>query len=108
VVAAAVVLGRFAVTKHIISAAANRWNTPETSMTKLTAKNRDDIGDRQFTFPTQRKEPLENASHVRNAVARFNQFDGVTDGECDVAWKRIQTAAKVSSLPRVATDPSVA
>jgi len=69
-------------------------NLPETSMTKLTAKKRDDLGAGQFAFPTQRKEPLENASHVRNAVARFNQVVDVSDAERDAAWKRIQTAAK--------------
>jgi hypothetical protein len=44
--------------------------------------------------PKQRKEPLENASHVRNAVARFNQVKGVTEAERRAAWKRIQSAAK--------------
>jgi hypothetical protein len=63
-------------------------------MTRLTAKKRDDLGEGQFAFPTQRKEPLENASHVRNAIARFNQVDGVSDAERDAAWKRIQTAAR--------------
>jgi hypothetical protein len=47
-----------------------------------------------FAFPKQRKEPLENASHVRNAVARFDQVDGVTEAERRAAWKRIQAAAK--------------
>jgi hypothetical protein len=49
--------------------------------------------DRQFAFLAQRKEPLENATHVRNAVARFNQVRGVTDLEKDAAWKRILKAA---------------
>jgi cell division protein FtsX len=40
------------------------------------------------------KEPLENASHVRNAVARFKQVKGVTEAERRAAWKRIQSAAK--------------
>ncbi|MGH1559097.1 DUF6582 domain-containing protein [Caulobacter segnis] len=48
----------------------------------------------QFAFPKQRKEPLEDASHVRNAVARFDQIKGVTDAERDEAWDRIQAAAK--------------
>jgi hypothetical protein len=48
----------------------------------------------KFAFPEQRKEPLENASHVRNAVARFNQVKGVTEGKRRAAWKRIQSAAK--------------
>lgn len=63
-------------------------------MTKLTAKKRNGLSAREFAFPTQRKEPLENASHVRNAVARFNQVNGVTESERDAAWKRIQAAAK--------------
>ena len=48
---------------------------------------------RQFAFPGERKEPLENASHVRNAVARFDQVKGVSDEERDVAWARIEVAA---------------
>jgi hypothetical protein len=62
-------------------------------MTKLTAKARDEIGDEQFAFSAQRKEPLENATHVRNAVSRFNQVRGVTDSEKDAAWQRILDAA---------------
>jgi hypothetical protein len=62
-------------------------------MPKLTGKTRSAIPKRQFAFPEQRKEPLENASHVRNAIARFDQVQGVSDAERDAAWKRIQTAA---------------
>ena len=47
----------------------------------------------EFAFPKQRKEPLEDASHVRNAIARFDQVEGVTDSERDAAWKRIRQAA---------------
>lgn len=63
-------------------------------MAKLDAEHRDDLDKRQFAFPKQRKEPLEDASHVRNAVARFDQVQGVTDAERDEAWKRIKAAAK--------------
>ena len=63
-------------------------------MSKLDSGQRDAIDSRQFAFPKQRKEPLENASHVRNAIARFNQVEGVTDAERDAAWKHIQAAAK--------------
>ena len=63
-------------------------------MSKLDSDQRDAIDSRQFAFPKQRKEPLENASHVRNAIARFNQVEGVTDAERDAAWKHIQAAAK--------------
>jgi hypothetical protein len=63
-------------------------------MSKLDQQERDDLAKGEFAFEKQRKEPLENASHVRNAVARFNQVEGVTDEERDAAWKRIQGAAK--------------
>ena len=63
-------------------------------MTKLDAEHRDAIDSKQFAFPKERKEPLENATHVRNAIARFNQVEGVSDAERDEAWKRIRAAAK--------------
>ena len=63
-------------------------------MTTLSEKDRDDLSKREFAFPEQRKEPLEDASHVRNAIARFNQVKGVSDVERDEAWKRILAAAK--------------
>ena len=63
-------------------------------MSKLDSSERDHLGGREFAFPKERKEPLEDASHVRNAIARFNQVQGVTDEERDEAWKRILAAAK--------------
>jgi hypothetical protein len=48
----------------------------------------------QFAFPEERKEPLTDARHVRNAISRFDQVEGVTDSERTEAWKRIQQAAK--------------
>jgi hypothetical protein len=66
----------------------------EITMTKLDAEHRNAIDSKQFAFPRERKEPLENATHVRNAIARFNQVEGVSDAERDEAWKRIKAAAK--------------
>jgi len=63
-------------------------------MAKLDEKQRDDLGSSKFAFPKQRKEPLEDASHVRNAIARFDQVKDVTDAERDDAWDRIKAAAK--------------
>jgi len=63
-------------------------------MARLDADQRNDLDKRQFAFPRQRKEPLEDARHVRNAIARFDQVEGVTDAERDEAWKRIRAAAK--------------
>ena len=63
-------------------------------MAKLDTKKRDDLKKSTFAFPKQRKEPLEDATHVRNAVARFDQIKGASDEEKDAAWKRIKSAAK--------------
>jgi hypothetical protein len=62
-------------------------------MSELSEKQRDDLDKDQFAFPKERKEPLNNASHVRNAIARFDQVEGVSDHERDEAWKRIKKAA---------------
>ena len=63
-------------------------------MAELSEKQRDNLDEDQFAFPKERKEPLNNASHVRNAIARFNQVEGVSDNERDEAWSRIKRAAK--------------
>ena len=63
-------------------------------MTELSEKQRDNLDEDQFAFPKERKEPLNNASHVRNAIARFNQVKGVSDDERDGAGRRIERAAK--------------
>ena len=63
-------------------------------MTKLSTDDREKLQKGSFAFPDQRKEPLENASHVRNAISRFNQVKDVSDEERDAAWKRIKAAAK--------------
>jgi len=63
-------------------------------MARLETDDRNELTGENFAFPHQRKEPLEDASHVRNAIARFDQVEGVTDAERDAAWKRILTAAK--------------
>jgi hypothetical protein len=41
-------------------------------MTKITTIGRAALSAGKFAFPAQRKEPLENAIHVRNAVARLD------------------------------------
>lgn len=47
-----------------------------------------------FAFRAQRKEPLTNASHVRNALARFDQVKGVSDADRDRAFARIRKAGR--------------
>ena len=63
-------------------------------MRKLSSQERNAMPAREFAFAAQRKEPLEDANHVRNAIARFDQVQGVTDEERDKAWRRIKAAAK--------------
>jgi hypothetical protein len=60
----------------------------------LSTAEKDDLKDSEFAFPKERKEPLTDAKHVRNAIARFNQVEGVSDHERDQAWKRVKAAAK--------------
>jgi hypothetical protein len=73
-------------------------------MSKLDQKHRDTIPDKEFAFPEQEKEPLNDAAHVRNAIARFNQVQGVTDTERDAAWKRIKSAARKFNVDIQETD----
>jgi len=63
-------------------------------MAELGTKQRDRMQRDRFAFPKERKEPLNDAGHVRNAVARFDQVKGVTNSERDAAWRRIRAAAR--------------
>jgi len=60
----------------------------------LSTADQNQLSKRDFAFPDERKEPLVDARHVRNAIARFDQVEGVSDSERDKAWKRILRAAK--------------
>jgi hypothetical protein len=53
-----------------------------------------DLPDTVYAFPKARKEPLTDAQHVRNAVARFDQVTGVSDADRDLAFANIRAAAK--------------
>jgi len=60
----------------------------------ISTKRRDRLPAEKFAFPKERKEPLNDASHVRNAIARFDQVEGVSDSERETAWRRIRAAAR--------------
>jgi hypothetical protein len=62
-------------------------------MTELKEAQRDQIDGDKFAFPKERKEPIHDADHVRNAIARFSQVENVSDDERDAAWRRIKQAA---------------
>jgi len=63
-------------------------------MSTLNQSQRDHIPAKNYAFPKEEKEPLNDAAHVRNAIARFDQVKGVTEAERTAAWKRIKAAAK--------------
>lgn len=56
--------------------------------------DRAELPETVFAFPAQRKEPLTDAEHVRNALARFDQVEGVTDADRDLAFANIKKAAE--------------
>jgi hypothetical protein len=70
----------------------------------LDAKERNELPASVYAFPDKRKEPLSNASHVRNAIARFDQVKDVTDHEREQAFANIQAAAKHYGVEMTETD----
>lgn len=52
-----------------------------------------DLPDNVYAFPKHRKEPLTDAQHVRNAVARFDQIINVSDADRALAFANIEKAA---------------
>lgn len=67
---------------------------PHTKRGDLDTKDREDLPDSAYAFPKKRKEPMTDARHVRNAMARFDQVKGVNDTERAQAWANIKKAAK--------------
>ena len=67
---------------------------PHTEHGELDTDDREKLPDNVYAFPKQRKEPLTDASHVQNALARFDQVKGVTDEERDQAFANIKKAAR--------------
>jgi hypothetical protein len=55
---------------------------------------RSELPETVFAFPKQRKEPMTDASHVRNAVARFDQVLDVSGEDQALAFANIEKAAK--------------
>ncbi len=53
-----------------------------------------ELPDHVFAFPGARKEPLHDPSHVRNAIARFDQVKGVSDDDRELAFANIKKAAE--------------
>lgn len=53
-----------------------------------------DLPNSVYAFPKERKEPLTDARHVRNAAARFDQVTGVSESDRALAFANIKKAAK--------------
>ena len=71
---------------------------------RLSAADKDSLPATAFAFPRTRKEPMTDATHVRDAMARFNQVQGVTDPERDLAFANIQKAASHFHIQLKETD----
>ncbi len=80
--------------KNIAKARSSSRDTSTKRGNALSTAEKNDLPDSKFAFPDQRKEPLVDAKHVRNAIARFDQVEGVSDADRDKAWRRIRTAAR--------------
>src|SRR5438093_11597664 len=83
--------------KRAVAVSASRRGrglAPTRGKHSLSSHAEREIPSTKFAFPKERKEPLTDARHVRNAVARFNQVEGVSQSERNAAWRRIKSAAK--------------
>jgi hypothetical protein len=89
--------------RSVRRARADGANTPGES-SGLSTADQDRLAASDFAFPEQRKEPLVDAGHVRNAVARFDQVEGVSDADRDEAWRRIKSAARKYDVEVSADD----
>ncbi|MDQ7909388.1 hypothetical protein RB614_33185 [Phytohabitans sp. ZYX-F-186] len=69
----------------------------------LNAEERKAIPESAYAFPRLRKEPINDASHVRNAIARFDQVREASDDERSEAFRRIRRAADRYGVEMTAT-----
>ena len=78
--------------------------TTKQSPGELSTDQRNDMSTSTYAFPKERKEPLNNASHVRNAIARFDQAKGVSAPEKKAAFTKIKSAAKKFGVEMTSTS----
>ena len=71
---------------------------------RLSTAVKDSLPATAFAFPRARKEPMTDATHVRDAMARFNQVQGVSDPERNLAFANIQKAASHFDIQMKETD----
>ena len=71
---------------------------------RLSTADKDSLPATAFAFPRTRKEPMTDAAHVRDAMARFSQLQDVTDPERDLAFANIKKAASHFDIQMKETD----
>ena len=79
-------------------------------MAELTAKKRDNLRSNQFAYVDRdggEHLPINDESHVRNAIARFNQTDFESAAAKERARRKIVSAAKRQGV-EVSDDSNVA
>jgi hypothetical protein len=77
---------------------------PDTEHGELSTQDKNDLPESVFAFPKKRKEPLTDAEHVQNALARFDQVTDVSDEERDQAFANIKKAAEHYGVDVSETD----
>src|SRR5688500_7036433 len=73
------------------------YRTRTTRMAELDAQDRDDLRKNQFAYVDREGGehlPINDESHVRNAIARFNQTDFESKTAREEARKKILRAAE--------------
>jgi len=71
---------------------------------RLSTAKKNSLPATAFAFPRARKEPMTDAAHVRDAMARFNQVGDVTDAERDLAFGNLQKATRHFDIQMKETD----
>ena len=71
---------------------------------RLSTAEKNSLPATAFAFPRARKEPMTDAAHVRDAMARFNQVGDVTDAERDLAFGNLRKAASHFDIQMKETD----
>ena len=70
-------------------------------MAQLDTEDREKMDKRKFAYVDKKGEghlPINDESHVRNAMARFNQTDFESGAKKETARKKIVKAAKLRGI----------
>jgi hypothetical protein len=89
--------------RQVHSARARGANVARRGEGLSTAEQNRPAGE-EFAFPDERNEPLTHARHVRTAITRFDQVEGVSDAERGRAWQRILAAPRRYDVEVSASD----